>query len=45
MATKELKILIDYTNYINECVSNNAEINKDTIREYLKGNHYYTPIK
>ena len=45
MKTYKLKILIDYTNYLKECVSNNSEINKDTIREYLKGSHFHQPIK
>lgn len=45
MTILELKRLLDYTNYIKECVSNNTEINKDTIRDYIKESHYYTPIK
>ena len=41
---KELKILLDYTNYIKECVSNNSVISKKTIKDYLKEDHYYNNI-
>lgn len=40
----KLKLLLDYTNYIKECVSNNSEINKNTIRNYLKEDYYYERI-
>jgi len=42
--SNEIKRLLDYTNYIKECVSNGTEINKDTIRDYLEENHYYNKI-
>ena len=45
ISIKEVKRLLDYTNYIKECVSNNTEINKNTIRKYLKGSYYHQPIK
>ena len=41
---KELKLLLDYTNYIKECVSSNSEISKKTIKDYLKEDHYFNNI-
>lgn len=41
---KELKLLLDYTNYIKECVSTNSEISKKTIKDYLSEDHYYQNI-
>jgi hypothetical protein len=38
---KELKRIIDFKNYINKCVSNNSEINNDTIKKYLKEDFYF----
>lgn len=40
-----MKLLLDYNNYLKECVSLGVEINKDTIRDYLKGSYYHEPIK
>ena len=45
MTPKEIKRLLDYTNYINECVSKNTEINKQTIKDYINSNHFYQPLK
>ena len=42
---KELKLLLDYTNYIKECVSTKHEINKNAIRKYSKDSHWYKRIK
>lgn len=39
--TLKFKILIDYTNYIKKCVSIGTEINKETIKNYLKEDYYY----
>jgi len=44
ITTKEIKRLLDYTNYIKECVSNNSEINKETIKNYLNENHFHNKL-
>ena len=41
MEIRDIKLLLDYNNYIKECVSSNTGINKDTIREFVKGSHFY----
>ena len=41
---KELKILLDYTNYIKECVSNNSVISKKTIKKYLNEDYFHCNI-
>lgn len=43
--TERIKLLLDYNKFLKECVSNNTEINKNTIREYLKDSYYHEPIK
>ena len=43
--TTKMKLLLDYNLFLKECVSNNCEINKDTIREYLNGGYYHEPVK
>lgn len=42
--TQKIKLLLDYNEFINNCVSN-KELTKETIREYLNGSHYHEPIK
>ena len=37
----KLKVLLDYTNYIKECVSSMGEINKNTVKDYLDEDHFY----
>ena len=39
-----MKLLLDYNKFLKECVSLGVEINKDTIRDYLKGSYYHEPI-
>tara|TARA_R110002072_G_C7915426_1_gene530649 strand:+ start:517 stop:654 length:138 start_codon:yes stop_codon:yes gene_type:complete len=41
---KEIKRLIDYTNYIQECVSIGTEINKQTVKDYLNEEHFYNKL-
>tara|TARA_B110000977_G_C11076313_1_gene491331 strand:- start:2279 stop:2548 length:270 start_codon:yes stop_codon:yes gene_type:complete len=40
-----LKVLLDYNDYLKKCISQNTEINKNTIKDYLKGSSYHQPIK
>lgn len=41
----KMKLLLDYNLFLEECVSTKWEINKNSIREYLKGSSYHEPIK
>lgn len=43
--TDRIKLLLDYNKFLKECVSTKSEINKDSIRDYLKGSYYHQPIK
>lgn len=42
---QKMKVLLDYNNYLKECVSKSSPIDKNTIREYLKGSYWHQPIK
>ena len=41
----KIKLLLDYNLFLEKCVSNNVQVDKDTIREYLKVSYYHEPIK
>lgn len=40
----KFKLLLDYTEYLNNCVSDKRELSKDTIRDYLKEDYYHKSI-
>ncbi|AKG94239.1 hypothetical protein AVT43_gp65 [Polaribacter phage P12002L] len=42
---KKMKLLLDYNEFIEKCVSKKDDINKQTIRDYFEGNYYHEPIK